>query len=98
MCRYIRHPGYLGWYVWAVGTQVLLVNPICIVLFSVLVSRPLTCSALTPLAVRATLFFHTQAWRFFNMRIRYEEWHLRRFFPAYDGYAAATPTWIPWIK
>lgn len=28
--RYIRHPGYLGWYWWAVGTQILLFNPICI--------------------------------------------------------------------
>jgi protein-S-isoprenylcysteine O-methyltransferase len=28
--QYIRHPGYLGWFWWAVGTQVLLFNPICI--------------------------------------------------------------------
>mmetsp|Transcript_25703 Transcript_25703/g.48762 ORF Transcript_25703/g.48762 Transcript_25703/m.48762 type:complete len:190 (+) Transcript_25703:110-679(+) len=33
--RYIRHPGYLGWFIWAISTQVLLVNPICIVLFTV---------------------------------------------------------------
>lgn len=31
--RYIRHPGYLGWYVWAVGTQVLLANPFCVVFY-----------------------------------------------------------------
>lgn len=29
--RYIRHPGYLGWFWWAVGTQILLFNPVCIV-------------------------------------------------------------------
>ncbi|GIL73682.1 hypothetical protein Vretimale_5431 [Volvox reticuliferus] len=27
--RYIRHPGYLGWYIWCLGTQVLLGNPLC---------------------------------------------------------------------
>lgn len=37
--RYIRHPGYLGWLVWAVGTQVMLVNPLCTLLFAVVVSR-----------------------------------------------------------
>lgn len=36
--RYIRHPGYLGWLVWSVGTQVLLINPICTVLFGIVVS------------------------------------------------------------
>jgi protein-S-isoprenylcysteine O-methyltransferase len=28
-----RHPGYLGWMLWAPGTQVLLANPICAVCF-----------------------------------------------------------------
>ncbi|MEW5297433.1 MAG: hypothetical protein WDW36_000641 [Sanguina aurantia] len=32
--RYIRHPGYLGWYWWALGTQLLLVNPISLCLFA----------------------------------------------------------------
>jgi len=31
--RYVRHPGYLGWFVWSVATQVLLTNPLCTVLF-----------------------------------------------------------------
>ena len=31
--RYVRHPAYLGWTVWAVGTQFLLGNLICIPLF-----------------------------------------------------------------
>ena len=34
----MRHPGYAGWVMWAIGTQVLLCNPICIVLFTYLVS------------------------------------------------------------
>ena len=31
--RYIRHPGYLGWFVWSVGTQILLCNPVSVVVF-----------------------------------------------------------------
>ena len=36
-CRQMRHPGYFGWIVWAVGTQVLLLNPICSILFAIVV-------------------------------------------------------------
>eukprot|EP01027_Heterolobosea_sp_BB2_P007303 GEZU01010887.1.p1 GENE.GEZU01010887.1~~GEZU01010887.1.p1 ORF type:complete len:145 (-),score=24.81 GEZU01010887.1:34-468(-) len=31
--RYVRHPGYLGWFIWSVGTQILLCNPVCSVIF-----------------------------------------------------------------
>eukprot|EP01065_Artemidia_motanka_P053217 TRINITY_DN9818_c3_g2_i1.p1 TRINITY_DN9818_c3_g2~~TRINITY_DN9818_c3_g2_i1.p1 ORF type:complete len:232 (+),score=71.63 TRINITY_DN9818_c3_g2_i1:127-822(+) len=31
-----RHPGYLGWMIWSVGTQVLLVNPVSTPLFAYL--------------------------------------------------------------
>jgi len=31
----VRHPSYFGWTLWAVGTQVMLFNPICIVGFSI---------------------------------------------------------------
>eukprot|EP00301_Raphidiophrys_heterophryoidea_P027810 c9832_g1_i3.p1 GENE.c9832_g1_i3~~c9832_g1_i3.p1 ORF type:complete len:189 (+),score=36.19 c9832_g1_i3:50-568(+) len=33
--RYIRHPGYFGWFVWANATQIMLANPISLVLFLV---------------------------------------------------------------
>lgn len=33
---HLRHPSYAGWFYWAVGTQILLQNPICIVLFALL--------------------------------------------------------------
>ena len=39
LCRYCRHPGYLGWFVWAVGTQLLLVNPLCLTGFSYVVGQ-----------------------------------------------------------
>ncbi|GAB2292020.1 protein-S-isoprenylcysteine O-methyltransferase [Dionaea muscipula] len=34
---FIRHPGYCGFLVWSIGTQVMLLNPICIVAFAVIV-------------------------------------------------------------
>lgn len=36
--RYVRHPGYLGWYVWCIGTQLLLVNPLSCISFAYVVS------------------------------------------------------------
>lgn len=31
---WVRHPGYLGWLVWSVGTQVMLGNPLSVVAFA----------------------------------------------------------------
>eukprot|EP00250_Pteridium_aquilinum_P027112 c3422_g1_i1 orf=113-760(+) len=33
--RLVRHPSYLGFFVWSIGTQVLLVNPICTVAYAI---------------------------------------------------------------
>ena len=69
-----RDPGYLGGLIWSVGTQVMLMNPVC------------------------TLVFAYWSWKFFAMRIPFEEGLLRRMFPGeYEAYAARTPTWIPGI-
>ncbi|EFJ42306.1 hypothetical protein VOLCADRAFT_77213 [Volvox carteri f. nagariensis] len=37
--RFIRHPGYLGWFMWCLGTQMLLGNPICVIGFAVVAWR-----------------------------------------------------------
>ncbi|CAL5223541.1 g6073 [Coccomyxa viridis] len=37
--RHIRHPGYLGFLLWCVGTQLLLVNPVSCITFAVVVWR-----------------------------------------------------------
>ncbi|CAN7986962.1 unnamed protein product [Ixodes hexagonus] len=29
-----RHPSYVGWFLWSIGTQVVLVNPLCIVAYA----------------------------------------------------------------
>jgi protein-S-isoprenylcysteine O-methyltransferase len=31
---FVRHPGYCGWFIWAVGSQILLANPLCTVGFA----------------------------------------------------------------
>ena len=31
----VRHPSYFGWFYWSVGTQILLANPICTVLYTI---------------------------------------------------------------
>lgn len=36
---FTRHPGYLGWFIWAIGTQVMLGNPVCTVAFAALAWR-----------------------------------------------------------
>lgn len=31
---WVRHPSYLGWFLWAVGTQLILINPFSIIVFT----------------------------------------------------------------
>lgn len=33
---YMRHPGYFAWFWWAIGNQILLLNPICSVAFAII--------------------------------------------------------------
>lgn len=37
-CRLVRHPGYMGWFIWSLATQLLLVNPICGLAYAYMVS------------------------------------------------------------
>lgn len=37
--RWVRHPGYLGWFIWAPATQLVLMNPICTVAFAITAQR-----------------------------------------------------------
>lgn len=32
---YMRHPSYVGWFYWSIGTQIVLCNPICFVLYAI---------------------------------------------------------------
>lgn len=33
--RFVRHPSYLGWFAWIVGSQMLLGNPLCAVGYTI---------------------------------------------------------------
>ncbi|KDR16214.1 protein-S-isoprenylcysteine O-methyltransferase isoform X1 [Zootermopsis nevadensis] len=33
--KYCRHPSYVGWFYWSIGTQLILVNPVCTVAYTV---------------------------------------------------------------
>lgn len=33
-CRFFRHPAYTGWFYFSIGTQILLNNPVCTVLYT----------------------------------------------------------------
>lgn len=33
--KYLRHPSYFGWFYWSVGTQLILCNPLCTILYAV---------------------------------------------------------------
>ena len=37
--KWVRHPGYLGWFIWAPATQVVLMNPLCTIAFTVVAQR-----------------------------------------------------------
>lgn len=37
--RFIRHPGYCGFFIWSVGTQIMLCNPISTIAFAIVVWR-----------------------------------------------------------
>lgn len=31
----MRHPSYVGWFYWSIGTQIILTNPVCFVIYAV---------------------------------------------------------------
>ncbi|XP_044727476.1 protein-S-isoprenylcysteine O-methyltransferase isoform X2 [Chrysoperla carnea] len=33
--KFCRHPSYVGWFYWSIGTQIILLNPICIVAYAI---------------------------------------------------------------
>lgn len=33
--HYMRHPSYAGWFYWSIGTQIVLANPLCMVLYAI---------------------------------------------------------------
>lgn len=31
----MRHPSYVGWFYWSIGTQIILTNPICLFIYAI---------------------------------------------------------------
>ena len=73
--KYLRHPSYVGWFYWSIGTQLLICNPLCSVAYAF------------------------ASWRFFKVRIAYEEDLLQRQYPKkYSSYIDSSWLGIPFIK
>ncbi|KAF5281237.1 hypothetical protein FQA39_LY05123 [Lamprigera yunnana] len=32
---WFRHPSYVGWFYWSIGTQIILINPLCVVAYAI---------------------------------------------------------------
>lgn len=108
-CSFSRHPSYMGWFWWSIGTQLLLCNPI--VCARVCAHARLMrfapyghptacirahCSTRPP---QATVGYAAASWQFFADRIPYEEETLHDFFGAeYAEYCRRVPTRIPFIS
>lgn len=72
---FVRHPSYFGWFYWSIGTQILLANPICTILYAI------------------------ASYKFFESRIKFEEFHLIKFFgKQYQQYQARVTSGIPFVK
>ena len=70
----MRHPSYCGWFLWALGTQLLLVNPT-----SLLRTRRPFLRVLTAVVVARAVFAYV-SFNFFARRIPFEEHYLQQFF------------------
>jgi protein-S-isoprenylcysteine O-methyltransferase len=86
--NYCRHPSYMGWFYWSIGTQVCIgpnVQP--------------TCTQLALCNPVCTIIYALAAWYFFSERIDDEEQTLLRFFGhQYFDYQRKVPrTGVPFI-
>ncbi|XP_024516450.1 probable protein-S-isoprenylcysteine O-methyltransferase isoform X1 [Selaginella moellendorffii] len=92
MYSFLRHPGYAGFFLWSVGTQVMMLNPLCTIAYAIVTWR----------------FFHSRIayvaslllFSFITLPVvSCEEYFLRRFFGSqYEDYARRVPSGIPFIK
>lgn len=95
-----RHPGYAGWFWWSVGTQIIMVNPICFVGYFIASSKyafnlNITFILIVYFSYLSLSIFH----RFFQSRIYYEEACLISFFTDYTEYQKSVPrTGVPFAK
>lgn len=94
--RFVRHPSYLGWFAWIVGSQMLLGNPLCAVGYTIVawgffrdripcVNLSISCRCCGTVLTRLLV-------------CRYEEHLLLGFFPdEYPAYKARTISGVPFV-
>lgn len=88
-----RHPAYVGWFYWSIGSQVS-VLPLIIIFYEFLVHlQIMLCNPLCAVA------YTIVSWKFFNFRIVDEEITLLNFFgEEYLDYQKRVGTGLPFIK
>jgi protein-S-isoprenylcysteine O-methyltransferase len=89
-----RHPSYVGWFLWSIGTQVSIYNIMFdlqkfkLFIFQLVLVNPLCLLAYT-----------AASWKFFQTRVLIEEASLLNFFgDQYYQYQQKVPTGLPFIK
>lgn len=68
LCSCVRHPGYLGWMLWAIGTQLVLVNPICLIAFTIIVGT--SGNANRCIEIRGNVIYRLLVYRFGGRGLR----------------------------
>ncbi len=71
--RFFRHPGYLGFLIWSVGSQVLLCNPVCTVGYTIVMWRFFRDRIPYPSQFAHPVYFCTM-WHIFMLQMS-TEWH-----------------------
>jgi protein-S-isoprenylcysteine O-methyltransferase len=66
---YMRHPGYCGWLIWVIGSQLILDNPVCLVLFTVITWK--FFSQRIPYEERLLVDFFGQEYITYRLRTRF---------------------------
>lgn len=91
MCsRYLRHPAYTGWFYFVIGTQIVLGNFVCFILYCFAAWYFFADRIPYPLLLSLILSFHHSC--------TYEEDLLEQFFPGeYEEYKKTTHIFIPYI-
>ncbi|CAI5998763.1 unnamed protein product [Closterium sp. NIES-65] len=86
--RWVRHPGYTGWFMWSIATQLLLVNPLCTLAF-----------ALVSWRFFAARIPHPVSYPIACAGILYEDLYLHPFFGLeYAQYAASLLSCVPFVS
>lgn len=96
--RFVRHPSYLGWFLWTVGTQVLLGNPLSSVAYAV-VAWGFFRDRIPYVDARTVLIGFVNLTAACVGGRSYEEQLLLGFFPdEYPAYRARTISGVPFVS